>query len=124
MFLLSPDNFVKDNYQKLNKPLNKKITIIKFFAPWCGHCKNSQPEYELLDKAAGKDFNICMFDVEMEGNKNFTNQLNNSSLAGYKVEGFPTHVIFINGDYYEIYEGERSAKKMLNYLLQIKTAHN
>lgn len=125
MFFLTPKNFVKNNYQKLNLPseLQKKITIVKFYAPWCGHCKSSQPQYELLDKVAGKDFNICMLNNDDPENKGFTDLINSSTLAGYKVEGFPTHIIFINGDYYETYNGERTAKSILNHLLQLKTAH-
>ena len=98
----------------------KGVSIVKFYAPWCGYCVKSQPQYEALDAAAGKKINVCMFNcVE---NADFLKVIN-SGLHGYKVEGYPTHVIFVKGQYYEVYEGPRDAKPMLNYLLQIATSH-
>lgn len=123
MFFLTTKSFESGNYQNLKKPLTKKISIVKFYAPWCGYCTQSQPEYDNLDKIAGSDFNICMFDATNEENKNFSNELDSQNSHGYKINGFPTHVIFINGSYYETYEGERDSKSMLNHLLQLKTTH-
>ncbi len=123
MYFLTTKNFKEGNYQNLNYPLTKKITIVKFYAPWCGHCKTSQPEYEKLDNAAGSDFNIAMFDCTVPENEKFSEELDSQSSHGYRINGFPTHVIFINGIYYGMYEGRRDSKSMLNHLLQLKTTH-
>jgi len=123
MFQLSKKDFNTTDNQQLSKKFSKKITIVKFYATWCGHCRNSQPQYELLDSFAGRDFNICMYNVEEPSNKEFLNEINNNSLYGFKVNGYPTHVIFVNGKFYEMYEGQRDAKSMLNRLLQIKTSY-
>lgn len=124
MLYLSKKDFSSGNPQALSKKLSSKVTIVKFFAPWCGHCKSSQPQFELLAKVAGNDFNIATYDVESFSgqNKIFLEEINNSSLYGFKVEGYPTHVIFVNGKFKEIYEGPRDAKSMLNKLLQIRTS--
>lgn len=121
MFQLSKKDFQLLDSQQLSKKFSKKVTIVKFFAKWCGHCKNSQPDYELLDSFAGRDFNVCMYDVDGPGNKEFLDEINNSTLYGFKVEGYPTHVIFSNGKFVEVYEGPRDAKSILNRLLQIRT---
>jgi len=73
------DNFLKEN----------KVTMVEFFAPWCGHCKNLAPEYKKLAKALNGIIKIGAVDADQEANK---------PLAGkYGVQGFPTLKIFVNG---------------------------
>jgi hypothetical protein len=62
-----------------------------------------------------------MYNVDADGNKEFLNEINSSTLYGFKVDGYPTHVIFSNGKFVEVYGGPRDAKSMLNRLLQIRT---
>jgi protein disulfide-isomerase/protein disulfide-isomerase A6 len=119
MFYLTKKDFDQVNPQAIKL---RGITIVKFFAPWCGHCKSSQPSYESLDSVAGKEFNIAMYNIKDADNEKFLEAINQSSLNGYKVLGFPTHVVFVDGKFLEVYEGPRNAKAMLNYLLQIKTS--
>jgi thiol-disulfide isomerase/thioredoxin len=122
MFYLSKKDFNEKNNQQLNWPLSNGISIVKFYAPWCGYCKKSQPDYEKLDKRASGDFNICMYDIESGDNKLFLQDINNSSLYGFKVEGYPTHVIFSNGNYLKVYNGERDYTSILDELLQVRTS--
>lgn len=122
MFYVSKKDFNENNNQQLIGSLANGISIVKFYAPWCGYCKVSQPDYERLDEESGKDFNICMYNIESEGNKSFLQDINKSSLYGFKVDGYPTHVIFSNGNYLEVYKGKRDFESILDRLLQIKTS--
>lgn len=124
MFYLSKKDFNENDNQQLTGSLSYGITIVKFYAPWCGYCKVSQPDYKKLDEIVGGDFNIGMYNIETGDNKLFLQEINASTLYGFKVGGYPTHVIFSNGKYIEVYKGERDYKSILNRLLQLKTSLN
>ena len=75
-------------------PISKDTTMI-FYAPWCGHCKNSMPEFE---KAVdGGDGKIVLIDATKDTGKELA--------LKYNVEGFPT---IMKGDK-TVYNGERKA---------------
>ena len=59
---------------------NDKDTLIEFYAPWCGHCKQLAPVFdELGEKLVDEDVEIVKFDATA-----------NDVPAPYEVAGFPT----------------------------------
>ena len=46
---LTSENWVKTVVQ------SQKHTFVKFFAPWCGHCKKLKPDWDELGKHFEKD---------------------------------------------------------------------
>ena len=117
MIDLKPKDFEKGSQNLCNK-YSKKITLVKFYAPWCGFCKSSQPDFLKLDSYASDDFNIAQLDCQeyLELEKS----LNSYSIYGYKVEGYPTMVIFVNSKFYDYYKGNRTYEDMLNTLTYIQ----
>eukprot|EP00826_Nyctotherus_ovalis_P017541 TRINITY_DN1516_c0_g3_i3.p1 TRINITY_DN1516_c0_g3~~TRINITY_DN1516_c0_g3_i3.p1 ORF type:complete len:471 (-),score=189.02 TRINITY_DN1516_c0_g3_i3:60-1472(-) len=101
VFILTDDNF--DQTINQGKPV-----MVKFFAPWCGHCKEMAPEYiklaEEVEKS-GENFIIAELDATVHS----------KAAAKYEVKGYPTLKLFMDGVPVK-YEGERRMENMLSFI--------
>jgi protein disulfide isomerase len=79
-----------------------KYLIIYFYAPWCGHCRTFDSEYE---KAADtlKEDNIHLAKIDGSTEKR--------ALQKFKVNGFPSILFFLNGEPIE-FEGARTSREL------------
>ncbi|KAI1076048.1 thioredoxin-like protein [Whalleya microplaca] len=73
---LIPTNF-DDVVLKSGKP-----TLVEFFAPWCGHCKNLAPVYEELAQAFSKSKDVQIAKVDADAERALGQK--------FGVQGFPT----------------------------------
>ena len=70
--------------------LQSKYVLVKFYAPWCAHCKRLQPEYASAAEAlSSQDPPIVLAKLDSTQNSKKTKQ--------YKVTGYPTMKLFVNG---------------------------
>ncbi|CAI4218456.1 unnamed protein product [Parascedosporium putredinis] len=69
------------NYNKLITKSNH-TSIVEFYAPWCGHCKNLKPAYEKAAKSLEGLANVAAVNCDAAENKQFCSSLG--------VQGFPT----------------------------------
>jgi protein disulfide-isomerase A6 len=99
---LTPDNFdsVVDG---------SKGAFVEFFAPWCGHCKNLAPEYEIVGEAFERESTVVIAKVDADAHK---------ELGGrFEVQGFPTLKWFPKGSTTpESYEGGRTADDIVSWI--------
>ena len=86
---------------------DKRIILVEFYAPWCGHCKQLAPEYEVAAEKL-KEHDIPLAKVDATANE---------ELAGkYEIHGYPILKIFRAGTPYD-YEGPRKSDGIVKYML-------
>jgi protein disulfide isomerase len=90
---------------------DKKDVLLEVYAPWCGHCKKLEPEYEKLAKKVVKDIDDHVTIAKMDGTAN------DSPTDDIDWSGFPTiKYIKAGSKKVEAYEGGRTAKEMWTWI--------
>jgi len=85
------------------------VTLVKFYAPWCGHCKRLAPEYDqAAETLAGNDkVSIAKVDCTQE----------QSVCSKYGVQGYPTLKVFSKaGGNPKDYNGARAADAIVKFM--------
>jgi len=78
-----------------------KDSVLIFYAPWCGYCKDSMTKFEdAVKEGEGK---IVLIDG--------TDEKNYDLKAKYGIQGFPT---IIKGDHTK-YHGKRETEEIVNF---------
>ena len=96
----------KDNFESFIT--DNKYVFVKFFAPWCGHCKSMAPSYiQLATRMNEKEDGIPITEVDATENTELA--------AKYGVEGYPALKLFIDGKPIE-YSGERDGEAIENFI--------
>lgn len=88
---------------------SKDIWIVEFYAPWCGHCKNLEPEYISAAKQLKGKVKLGIVDATVEKDLG----------QRFRVEGFPTIKVFDYGSKSDSkaydYQGERTASGIVSF---------
>ena len=78
--------------------------MLKFYAPWCGHCKTLAPIYEEVATKLKGRVNVAKIDVT--GSRDLGSR--------FDIKGFPTLKFLSKGSVYD-YKGRRSAEDISNF---------
>jgi protein disulfide-isomerase-like protein len=102
-----PVNLTPDNFDAVVD--GSKNVFIKFFAPWCGHCKAMVPAYEETAEAFARESDVVIADVDADAHKELATR--------FGVSGFPTLKFFKKGSTEPVdYNGGREAADIVEYI--------
>uniref|UniRef100_A0A665W7E3 Protein disulfide-isomerase n=1 Tax=Echeneis naucrates TaxID=173247 RepID=A0A665W7E3_ECHNA len=85
--------------------------LVEFYAPWCGHCKQLEPQYaEAAGKLKAEELAIRLAKVDATEERELSDE--------FDVGGFPTLILFINGQRKQpiTYTGKRSADGIIKWM--------
>ena len=105
-------NFVSKNFG--NTPI-----LIMVQADWCGACKIMKPYYQkTADIVKEQSLDVIMTTIDYKENKNLLDRISEpNSKFPFRVDGFPTIVLYMNGQYVKHNTGAlRSVKSILDYI--------
>ncbi|VEN62587.1 unnamed protein product [Callosobruchus maculatus] len=94
------------------------LSFVKFFAPWCGHCKRLSPIWDNLAEKFGKtnDVHISKVDCTLTANKQLCNDEN--------IEGFPTLILYRDGIRISEYSGTRTLEDLSDFVSKHLERHD
>ncbi|KAI9916727.1 hypothetical protein PsorP6_017925 [Peronosclerospora sorghi] len=99
--ILTDKNFEKEVLQ------SPDYWLVEFYAPWCGHCQQLEPEYKKAAKKLKKHARLGVVDATVE------QQLAHK----YQIKGFPTIKEFgANKKRPQDYRGGRTSKDIVQYV--------
>jgi len=98
-------NLSQDSF---DSTIAKGFWIIKFYAPWCGHCKRLAPAWEELAtlQSTAQEFGVAKVDCTIEKDLG----------SKYGVRGFPTLKLFKDGQFVEDFKGPRNIEDIVQFV--------
>ncbi|USS88317.1 thioredoxin [Fructilactobacillus hinvesii] len=97
---------VELNQANFKAEVQGPMTLVDFWAPWCGPCKTMEPILNQLEQDFSGQVKFAKLNVD-----------HNQDLAErYHVLGLPSYVLFVNGTGIEKVTGIYSKEKLAHYL--------
>lgn len=85
---------------------DSELILVQFYAPWCKHCQQLEPEYEAAARSLS-EYGIPLAKVDGPAEKALADS--------FKVVGWPSLRIFRRGRVFE-YKGPREYKGIVEYM--------
>lgn len=86
--------------------------FVKFYAPWCSHCKRLQPVWQkLADKAASQNWPVKVSEVDCTSHKDICEK--------FSIRGYPTLILISNnGRSKKKFSTDPSYTKLENFVMK------
>lgn len=100
-------NLTNENFETF---VSDKITVVDFWAPWCGPCQMMAPVFEELSEEFQGKINFAK--VNVDENRDLSMQ--------YSIQGIPTLLIFKQGELIDQITGfldKSRLREKFNYLV-------
>ena len=98
-----------NNKTLINTKLKNKNGIIKFYAPWCGYCKNMVKDLKFLATGLkNKDFFIAAVNTEA----------NNELSTKFNITGIPTLYMYNQDGNLSLYNGNKDIESLLESICE------
>ena len=95
--------------EKFNEMINgEQLTLVDFFATWCGPCKMMHPILEQLKEKKGDDIRILKVDVDK----------NEALSIQYRIQSVPTLMLFKKGEMLWRQSGAMSLNDLMQKISQ------
>ncbi|TPX66860.1 hypothetical protein SpCBS45565_g04242 [Spizellomyces sp. 'palustris'] len=98
-------SLTKDTFSEVAQ---KPLSLIEFYAPWCGHCKALAPEYEKAATELKSSVPLAKVDCTEQ----------TELCQEHDVRGYPTIKVFREGEPSE-YKGQRTADSIIGYMKKL-----
>lgn len=97
--------------EKFNEMINgEQLTLVDFFATWCGPCKMMHPILEQLKEKMGDDIRILKVDVDK----------NEALSMLYRIQSVPTLMLFKKGEMLWRQSGAMSLNDLMQKISQLQ----
>lgn len=84
---------------------SEPLSLVEFYAPWCGHCQALEPKYEIAATQLLETCKLAKIDCTVE----------TELCAKYEVKGYPTLKVF-EGGIATPYQGARETDGIVTYM--------
>ena len=97
--------------EKFNEMINgEQLTLVDFFATWCGPCKMMHPILEQQKEKMGDDIRILKVDVDK----------NEALSMQYRIQSVPTLMLFKKGEMLWRQSGAMSLNDLMQKISQLQ----
>ena len=92
-----------------------KDVLVKYYAPWCGHCKKLAPIWEQVAEELKEVSDLVIGDFDATANE----------VDGVDIKGYPTLIFYPKGNKASpiSFEGERDLDGIKNFLKEKSAAY-
>jgi protein disulfide isomerase len=99
---------VGENFEEIVKDTNKDV-LVKYYAPWCGHCKKLTPVWDELGEFYKDNENIVIAKFDATANE----------AEGVEIRGYPTLIFYPKDNKAGVdYSGERELQNFKDWLAE------